>query len=202
MNVSIDAQNPGNRKNIFDAPTFKTSKTSKDKIINICMMVHSVFPQYPNAEISVSLFQDVSNANELRSQVRELPFAFIDAKMICSIEQLYSAIYRALTDSTYNKLKTKSLHSECLLCLSPSSNIGDAFKNFGIKDNSTEVIGVQLIEPNEKNNVRTLKDFIQGDELEFDDENLAKFYDQKEIRKVCSYQPQHLNDYRFTNFFF
>lgn len=164
-------------------------------------MIESIFPQYPNTEISVSLFQGVSNAGELRSQVRELPFAFIDAKMICSIEQLYSAIYRVLTEAAYNKLKTKSMHSECLLCLSPTSNIGEAFKNFGIKDNSTDVIAVQIIQPNEKNLVRSVKDFIQGHELEFSDENLAKVYDEKEIRKVCSYLPPYLNDYKLTNFF-
>ena len=87
-------------------------------------------PQFPDYKVTVSLFEDVSNAAELRSNVAEIPFALIDARLICSSEQLYSAIYRALVETTYNRMRTKSLHSECLLCLSPSSNIGEAFPDF------------------------------------------------------------------------
>lgn len=75
----------------------------------------------------------------------ELPFAFIDARTVISVEQISSAIYKALVESTYNRMRTKTLHSECILSLSPSSNIGDALKRFGIKEDSTNLIVIKIV---------------------------------------------------------
>ncbi|KAH9201013.1 kinase binding protein CGI-121-domain-containing protein, partial [Zygosaccharomyces rouxii] len=101
-------------------------------------------PQFPDTRISLRLFHNVSNASEIRSKVAQLPYAIIDARSICSLEQVYSAIYRALVESKYGKLKTKSLHSECLYSLSATSNIGEAYKNFGIKDDSQMLLVIQI----------------------------------------------------------
>lgn len=142
-------------------------------------------PQFPDYKVTVSLFEDVSNAAELRSNVAEIPFALIDARLICSSEQLYSAIYRALVETTYNRMRTKSLHSECLLCLSPSSNIGEAFQTFGIRDDCQVVIGVQILGPKDPGSTQQLRDFVQGTEVECCDENIQKHYNEDTIRKVC-----------------
>ncbi|QLL30787.1 hypothetical protein HG536_0A06020 [Torulaspora globosa] len=153
--------------------------------INRC---YTVLPQFPDYTVSISLFEDVSNAQELRSKVAELPFALIDARAICSREQLLSAIYRALVEVSYNKRRTKSLHSECLLCLSPSSNIGEAFKNFGLKDDCKTLIAVQILGPNDQNAVERLGEEIHGREVELLDQTLQQHCDETFIRKVCGHQ--------------
>ncbi|AQZ12560.1 CGI121 (YML036W) [Zygosaccharomyces parabailii] len=142
------------------------------------MAIISTLPQFPDVKIYVSLWEDVSNANELRSRISELPCALIDARAVCSREQVFAAIYRALIESKYGKLKTKSLHAECLYCLSPTSNIGEAFKNFGIKDDSTALIVIQILEHD--NDAQRL----EGNEVQFDDEALARIMDLPLIKKI------------------
>lgn len=148
----------------------------------------TTLPQFPDYRVSVSLFEDVSNAQDLRSRVAELPFALIDAKAVCSREQLLSSIYRTLVEVSYNRRRTKSLHSECLLCLSPSSNIGEAFRNFGLKDDSKTVIAVQILGPTDQDVAERLDDEIHGTEVGFLDVKLQEHYDEDFIRKVCDHQ--------------
>ncbi|EDO18897.1 hypothetical protein Kpol_1023p66 [Vanderwaltozyma polyspora DSM 70294] len=143
------------------------------------------FPQFQRYEISVSLFHNVSNTSDVKLKIAELPYALVDATMVCSIEQLYSAIYRAIVESTYNRLRTKTLHSECLLCLAPSSNIGEAFKRFGIKDESKEIIVIKIKDTeDDQDNDPEFPDIIKGDQVSFDDETLQATKNEELIRKV------------------
>lgn len=151
--------------------------------------------------VSISLFEDVSNAQELRSKVAELPFALVDARAVCSREQLLSAIYRALVEVSYNKRRTKSLHSECLLCLSPSSNIGEAFRNFGLKDDCKSVIAVQILGPNDQDALERLHEEIRGREVEFLDQTLQRHCDEAFIRKVCGHERYNGCVWEYTNFY-
>lgn len=103
-------------------------------------------PQFEKYTISIQKFTNVTNSIELRRKLAELPFAYIDAKTILSLEQLCSAIYKAILESEYNRMRTRSLHSECILSLSPSSNIGDALKRFGIKEDTDTLAVVKIVE--------------------------------------------------------
>ncbi|KAL3230015.1 Uncharacterized protein RNJ44_01378 [Nakaseomyces bracarensis] len=107
-------------------------------------MLQFNIPQFNQYNIKIGLFQDVENSSELRKSVAEIPLALIDAKMIFSREQLYSALYRVLIELNHNQLRTRSLHSEVLLCLSPTSNIGEAFKKFGINDDTNAIYCVEI----------------------------------------------------------
>lgn len=150
------------------------------------MAIVSRLPQFPETEICVSLYQKVSNASQLRSRISELPYALIDARTVCSMEQIYSAIYRAFIESRYGKLKTKSLHAECLYCLSPTSNIGEALRNFGIKDDSTALVVIRILTDGTQDEGHQKLD-LEGDEVELDDKKLAHFMDNSLVKKVCLY---------------
>ncbi|CAB4256324.1 similar to Saccharomyces cerevisiae YML036W CGI121 Component of the EKC/KEOPS complex with Bud32p, Kae1p, Pcc1p, and Gon7p [Maudiozyma barnettii] len=139
-------------------------------------------PQFPETNIEIILYQNVSNASDIRSSIAELPYAFIDACTICSVEQLMSAIYRVLIESKYNRLRTKSLHSEVLLALSPTSNIGEAFKRFGISDKTKNLIMVEISQSD--SNCSLDKTVVTGDIVDFKDENLQKNSDLDAIRKI------------------
>ncbi|GAV49186.1 hypothetical protein ZYGR_0N05930 [Zygosaccharomyces rouxii] len=152
------------------------------------MALISSLPQFPDTRISLRLFHNVSNASEIRSKVAQLPYAIIDARSICSLEQVYSAIYRALVESKYGKLKTKSLHSECLYSLSATSNIGEAYKNFGIKDDSQMLLVIQIVDKDQQD----LQ--LQGDEVPLNDENLSQNCDMTFIRKIYK-----LNEFHSTS---
>lgn len=122
--------------------------------------------------------------DEIRSKLAELPIAIINAATIVSREQLLSAIYRVLLEKQYNRVRTKTLHSECLLALSPTSNIGDAFKKFGITSTCKEIICLEISE-NDQDDLVDFDNIVNGEEVEFSDKNLHQFFDKDLVRKVC-----------------
>lgn len=149
-------------------------------------------PQFPDTNIEISLFENVSNTDEIRSRVAELPYAFIDASTICSVEQIMSAIYRVMVEAKYNRLRTKSLQSEILLALSPTSNIGEAFKRFGLKKDTTNLLMIQISQNQTSSFDVTL---VKGDTVEFEDDNLEKMSDIGTIKKIYKIdQSLHLKD--------
>lgn len=154
-------------------------------------MVVSIIPQFPDIKVSLALFEQVKNAKEIRSKMSELStsFAFIDPRLVCSGEQMYSAIYKTLIEVKYNKMRTRNLNSECVLCLSPTSNISDAFLKFGIKDDSSQLICLKFhtnTDDVDTEQLRTIMtSIVKGQEIEFNDDNLSRFYDEALIRKVC-----------------
>lgn len=138
-------------------------------------------PQFPDTTIEISFYENVSNADEIRSRVAELPYAFVDASTICSVEQIMSAIYRVMIEAKYNRLRTKSLHSEILLALSPTSNIGEAFKRFGLKENTRNLFMIQITQDKTGNMDNML---VKGDIIEFKDENIERMSNIETIKKI------------------
>lgn len=163
-------------------------------------MMQTTIPQFPDFTLKVSLFKDVTNSQEIRSKIAEYPFAFIDAKTICSVEQLMAALYRVFIEKNYNRIRTKSLTSECLLCLAPTSNIGEAFRKFGLKDDTKEVICLQIIPtedlPTSDTNVELI---VNGVEVDFNDEHLKQFCDKDIIREIYKFdalfQPNSIEEF-------
>ncbi|SCW02762.1 LAFE_0F13718g1_1 [Lachancea fermentati] len=148
------------------------------------MLVTSL-PQFHEYSIYVYLFCDVKNSAELRGKVAELPFALIDASAICSREQLFSAIYKTILENTYNRIRTKSLNSECILSLSPTSNIGEAFRRFGINEHSSNIVCLAIVPKSDAFDSNLALKVVDGEELDFSDENLATRFKIDVIKKVC-----------------
>ncbi|KAI0922299.1 hypothetical protein AcW2_007031 [Taiwanofungus camphoratus] len=109
--------------------------------------------------VYITLFTNVSNASQLRSRIiraslmqgdegdleREaVNFAFIDARLICSVLHLQTAIIQAILAHSQGSLRTKTVHSEVLWALSPSNNITEAIKRFGVSDSATSLFVVRI----------------------------------------------------------
>ncbi|KIP10554.1 hypothetical protein PHLGIDRAFT_22190 [Phlebiopsis gigantea 11061_1 CR5-6] len=111
------------------------------------------YPQFPPqfTTVYVALFTEVENAAELKKRLvaasvmpgeegdieREaVNFAFIDARLITSALHLQTAIYHAVLAATQESLRTKTVHSEVLWTLNPSHNISEAFRRYGVSDDS------------------------------------------------------------------
>ncbi|CCL99004.1 uncharacterized protein FIBRA_01012 [Fibroporia radiculosa] len=112
--------------------------------------------------VHVALFTNVSNAAQLRSRIvrastmvgpegdseREaVNYAFIDARLICSVLHLQTAIVQAILAHAEGILRTKTIHSEILWALSPNNNITEAIKRFGVSDNMTALMVVRIASP-------------------------------------------------------
>lgn len=148
-------------------------------------MLQYKIPQFPEYTIYIEKFSHVKNVAELRSQLAHLPFAYIDARTILSLEQLTSAVYKAILETEYNRMRTRNIHSECILSLSPSSNIGDALKRFGIKESSDELVVVKIVK-----NMDTIKSLdglcqVEADSVPVSDEQFKLTSDISVIKKVC-----------------
>ena len=150
-------------------------------------MLDITLPQFEKYKVRIALYRDVTNAAEIRAKVAQLPYAFIDAATICSVEQLMSALYRLMVEATYNKLRTRSVHSELLLCLSPTSNIGEALGSFGIKDSSKSLLVVKICGDGEEATIG--ENMVSGREVELSDTALAELYDEGLVRKVYRIDP-------------
>ncbi|AMD22948.1 HHR179Cp [Eremothecium sinecaudum] len=156
-------------------------------------MLDLKLPQFPNTELHIALFEEVANVAELRDNVANLPYSFIDARSVVSKEQLLSAIYRALIEKQYNKLRTMTLHSEFILCLSPNSNIGESFKKFGLKEDSKAVIVLKATTPDETFDKEELLSLMHGKEVEFSNEKLLSYADINLIKKnykLTGFEPE------------
>lgn len=162
-------------------------------------MLETTIPQFQDYIIRIHLFKDVKNSEDIRSKIAEYPFAFIDAKTICSLEQILAALYRVFIEKTYNRIRTKGLTSECLLCLSPTSNIGEAFRKFGLKDGTREIICVEIVNVEDKStdNV-SINSIVEGIEITVSDDHLKQFCDKDLIREIykfdSSFQPNSMED--------
>ncbi|RKO90411.1 kinase binding protein CGI-121-domain-containing protein, partial [Blyttiomyces helicus] len=129
--------------------------------------------------IHLCLFTNVRNAAELKRKimsadpsmpasvminpapVRNLRFLILDAF------QIQLACAKALQMQQQGAMRTRSIYSEILFNLSPSSNINDAIKQFGIADSHQSIL-VVFVGGNTKENEDRLKAIIEGDPAPLD----------------------------------
>ncbi|KZT61741.1 CGI-121-domain-containing protein [Calocera cornea HHB12733] len=120
-------------------------------------------------------------------------FAFIDAAMVTSKLVLLTAAYQACIAEWEGTMKTKTVHSEVLWCLSPGRNITDALRYFGLSGKSKSLLVLHICptaaqdaapdDPQLAANVEArMRDVIQGQLVPLD--TLISVTDWPAIRKV------------------
>ncbi|TCD69193.1 hypothetical protein EIP91_008489 [Steccherinum ochraceum] len=119
------------------------------------------YPQFPSdvSSVHIGLFKNVTNAAQLKQRLisaatmpgpegeqerAAVNFAFIDARLICSLVHLQTAIYQAILAHAQGALRTRTVHSEVLWALSPSTNITDAIRRYGVSDTTESLILVRI----------------------------------------------------------
>jgi EKC/KEOPS complex subunit CGI121/TPRKB len=154
-------------------------------------------PQFPGFNINVHKFTNVSNSTVIKSSLLKgdplYDFAFINATTVISLEQLLSALYRALLDYTSGGIRTKTIHSEVIFSLSPTQNIMDALRRFGIQDDSSDLILIKILKQGEAQDYDL--SIVQGEEVNPTDESFERSAVLKTIKKVSAI----LSTTKFTN---
>ncbi|KAL4808942.1 kinase binding protein CGI-121-domain-containing protein [Aspergillus unguis] len=149
-------------------------------------------PHLPSSlEVHAALYKDVQNAAELRQHLlsgnAEFEYALIDASMILSRAHALSAVFRAVNDYLSERLKSRNLHSEIVFSLSPTNNIAESFRKFGISDTTSSLLVVKVsVTPDITHDsvAAHLAQNIQGTCVPFDDEALAGISDVAKIKKA------------------
>ncbi|KAJ3047142.1 hypothetical protein HK097_000203 [Rhizophlyctis rosea] len=124
----------------------------------------------PSPPIHLSLFRNVTNTSEIRKRIisgdKTVPeCALINAATILEVFQIQMACTKALLLQQQNAMRTRSLYSEILFNLSPSSNINDSLKQFGVSDSSTSLL-VVMLGPEPSNEVKSrVSSLIAGEQV-------------------------------------
>ncbi|KAE8345819.1 hypothetical protein BDV24DRAFT_124787 [Aspergillus arachidicola] len=150
------------------------------------------FPHLPSSlPVHVALYRDIENAPFLRQQLisgnADFEYAFIDASMVLSRAHVSSAIFRAVNDYLNERLKSRNVHSEIVFSFSPTNNIADSFRKFGISDSTKDLLVVKVSvtpEITHDSVAAHLTQSIEGSPVPFNDETLSKIADVTKIKKA------------------
>ncbi|KAH9894697.1 protein CGI121 [Xylariomycetidae sp. FL2044] len=156
----------------------------------------------PTHSIQAAVFRDVENAEFLQQQLlsrnADFEYAFIDASSIISRIQVLAAIYKAITIQLSGNMKTPNVHSEIVCSLSPTNNISEAYRRYGITPTSRNIIIVKVLisspdsssSPSPNKTLTTpdvvkahLSTHVRGSLCPFTDATIASFTDWPKVRK-------------------
>ncbi|XP_076008295.1 EKC/KEOPS complex subunit TPRKB [Genypterus blacodes] len=139
---------------------------------------------FPNHKVTLILFKDVKNAAELRQSAVEgqINGALINPTMLVSPFQVQVAANKAVHFNKSGKMKTRSLYSEIIFNLSPTNNISEAFKRFGITDGDASVLVVLVHEEDESQLVSGIAAKVDGQQVSL--KELSSLSDAAKIKKL------------------
>lgn len=145
---------------------------------------------YPVQRVTQMLFKDVKNAAELRQCAVNGKFnaALINPTMLMSPFQVLVAANKAVHLQMIGKMKTRSLFSEIIFNLSPTNNISDAFKRFGISDGDSSVLVVLVHNQDEPPPLSDIISRVDGQQAPVDD--VSSLSDTAKIKKLFKITPQ------------
>ncbi|KAG0259484.1 hypothetical protein BG011_002596 [Mortierella polycephala] len=99
-------------------------------------------------DIHMACFTGVKNAaalkERLQNQDKSLAFAMVESNLIMDVFQLLVATTKAAHDNEAGKLSTQTVSSEIIYNLSPTKNIAESLKRFGITEDTTSLIAVKI----------------------------------------------------------
>ncbi|XP_026081221.1 EKC/KEOPS complex subunit TPRKB isoform X2 [Carassius auratus] len=145
-----------------------------------------LFPEYTVTQL---LFKDVKNATELRKMAvnGEIKGALINPSMVVDAFQILVAANKAVHLHKNGKMKTRSLYSEIIFNLSPTNNISEAFKRFGISDSDTAVHIVLVHNKDETLDIDDIVSKVDGQQVAVD--RVSDFTDVAKIKKLYKVAP-------------
>lgn len=115
------------------------------------MNIHDIL----NNRIGLYGYENITNAESLISYMEsqadretavvfntdvDVSYVVIDAELICNSFHLKSAIYKAHLNESQSNMKTKSILTEVIYYLSPSTKINDSIAQYKMKPSSTMIL--------------------------------------------------------------
>ncbi|XP_034019272.1 EKC/KEOPS complex subunit TPRKB [Thalassophryne amazonica] len=145
---------------------------------------------FPEHSVTQMLFKEVKNTTELRKSAVEgqLNAALINPTTLVNPFQVLVATNKAVHLQKMGKMKTRSLYSEIIFNLSPTNNISEAFKRFGISDGDNAVLVVLVHNKEESQLLSDIRAKVNGQQVPVED--VSSLSDLAKIKKLYKVTPQ------------
>ncbi|XP_053719595.1 EKC/KEOPS complex subunit TPRKB [Synchiropus splendidus] len=134
--------------------------------------------------VTQMLFKNVKNSAELRQGAVDgkISAALLNPTMLVGPFQVLVATNKAVHLQKLGKMKTRSLYSEIIFNLSPTNNISEAFKRFGVSDSDNSLLVVLVHKDKESELLSDLTKKVNGVQVPVDD--IASLSDTAKIKKL------------------
>ena len=140
-----------------------------------------LFPEYT---VSFALFNDVTNVSALRQKLLkgEISCTMVNTNLIPDVFTVLLACNRAVYNITNSSMKTRSIHTEVLYNLSPTSSITDSLKTFGVADDQKSFLCVGIRKNDENDDFENILKMVDGVSVPTD--TLKTLHDAVRIQKL------------------
>ncbi|XP_077327522.1 EKC/KEOPS complex subunit TPRKB [Lithobates pipiens] len=146
-----------------------------------------LFPEY---KVTLLLFKDVKNASGLRKKAIDgtVDGVLLNPAMIVDPLQVLIAVNKAIHLHLLEKMKTRSLNSEIIFNLSPTNNISEAFRKFGLSDSDSGVLVVLTDDGTKALNSQEIISNVEGQQVPLAE--LSQLTDFAKVRKMYKLTPE------------
>ncbi|KAK3585840.1 hypothetical protein CHS0354_038365 [Potamilus streckersoni] len=155
------------------------------------MAEHIANQLYADSSIIMLLYDELENSKEIRKCVIDgvIDASLLKPKLILDKFQVIVAATRAIHNQKHEKMTTKTIHSEILFCLSPSKNISDSYRNFGLGEEDKCIL-VVIVDDQDNSKLNALQQLIKGRQLPLSD--LHSTADTSAIKKIYKIRDEEL----------
>lgn len=104
------------------------------------------FELFPHSTLHLALFSEVTNAGDLKAALPHFDCALMSTELLASVQHVLCAANRALFNEFRGERKTKTVYTDLIYYLSPTTNIKESLQRWGVRADSRTVLAVSFSE--------------------------------------------------------